>query len=221
MEITDNPNLEVYHRVNASGQLELVNMLTGEVMPVAHNKFKYTLEYGDAICNLVREGKTFAQISKQIGIPTHTIYHWRTLHPDFNQRLLAARADRADFFHNKIVEVVENLDDVSEDRSSMEKLKIDSYKWLAGVDNPDIYGNKTKISGDPNAPLQIILDTGIRRDALPDASVPAEVVSKVEKTETDPPPSLPEKAGEEAQASSDEKRPSVDMSYDLPNPEAD
>ena len=53
---------------------------------------------------------------------------------------------------------------IDKDEVSALKLRTDLYKWGAEKANPNEYGVQTKITGDNNAPLQIVVDTGIKRE---------------------------------------------------------
>lgn len=131
------------------------------IKPMIHPK--YDVGAGDQICELTRRGKTNAQIVAEMGLPgVPTIYHWKTKHPDFAANLKAARQDRGDFYHDQVMEVAAK--DIDSKEVSAYKLKTDLYRWGAEKANPGEYGNQTKLTGDVDAPLQIIVDTGIKRE---------------------------------------------------------
>ena len=133
----------------------------------------YSVELGDAICHLVREGLTYKDIIKKIGIKhIQTIYYWKTRHPDFAKNLGAARRDRADVYYDRVMEIAEQDHIEKEDVSGL-KLKSELYKWGAEKANPE-YGSKV-VAGGPSGPMQIIIDTGIRRDGDEVEHVEAEV----------------------------------------------
>lgn len=115
----------------------------------------------DHICDRISEGKTLDEIGLMEGYPsTNIIKSWTRLYPDFKRQLKIARAERAEHFHDEIIKLAR---DPSENQAKSERLKFESLKWAASVGDPDTYGNKVKHSGDPDAPIGFIVDTGIRR----------------------------------------------------------
>jgi len=170
-------NVEKYFftRINKkTGALESVDMRTGIVVPVtgangkslsAEFNTKYTIEISDAICNLIREGKTMTQIVRENDFlpPVHVIYNWRRLHPDFAQKMDAAVKDRAHYHLDKAMDIAEDARDSCKDAVPGLKLSADIHLKLLEKSDPDRWGSKVKLSGDKDSPLKIIVDTGIRR----------------------------------------------------------
>jgi hypothetical protein len=146
-----------------TGQIKTYNVITGEVVYVdgqlvKDHRFAYTVEDGVRITSLVREGKTLKQIASLPDFPSlHLIYAWKSIHPDFAQRLREAKADRAEHFRDKAVEVLENT--VEEEDLKVAKFKFDGYTKLAAQDNPAEFGQKREEGG--QAPTQIIIQTGV------------------------------------------------------------
>jgi transposase-like protein len=149
------------------GNIVVIDAQTGEslaesgpwVPKVIHPT--YTPELGDAICHLVREGMTYKQVVGKIGIKhVQTIYSWRTRYPDFARNLKEARRDRADIYYDRVMEIAEQ-DNIDKEEVAGLKLRSELYKWGAERSNPE-YGTKVTSSG-PSGPMQIIIDTGIRR----------------------------------------------------------
>jgi hypothetical protein len=125
---------------------------------------RYRPDVGDAVCLLVRLGSTLKEAAKRLPIKdVTTIYSWRSTHPDFKEKLDAARKDAADNFIDKIQEIADTKDIPKEDVPGA-RLRVDSYKWLAEKANPQKYSPKSVIAADEDNPLQIIIDTGITRD---------------------------------------------------------
>lgn len=120
---------------------------------------------------LYSEGKTFREIAETLSKDTGKYFaegevkNWMIKHGDFKVKMKAARECRALFAEDKVITAAEEAD---EDNVQANRLKVDAYKWLAEVSNPEVYGKKTKLVGDPNAPISFIIDTGIRRDPLPE-----------------------------------------------------
>ena len=158
----------VYKLVNGALQVRDIETgeLTGEsgkwVRPVAVKE--YSVALGEHVCDLVRRGDTYNVITTKMNLGSaQTIYRWRNKHPDFDEQLKAARRDRADYYHDQVMEVAQRAN-IDKDEVSALKLKTDLYKWGAEKANPQEYGAQTKITGDTNAPLQIVVDTGIKRE---------------------------------------------------------
>lgn len=132
---------------------------------VKHNElWPYVEEIANEVCRRIMEGETLKKITSTKGMPPmYIINRWRSSVPGFRQMMEDARKLRADMYHDELVEVVEN---VTEENAKSAKVKLDGYKHLAAVGDPDTYGSKTKISGDANAPLSFVFQTGIDRQAL-------------------------------------------------------
>lgn len=152
-----------------SGVLETYNAHTGELIfeegvpketrPVP----VYTIQLGDAIANLVREGEHISKLHTK-GFPDAVVIHkWRRLYPEFDEKLKHAREDRALELRDKAEALIEAC--VDKDDVAIAKFKFDSYLRLAEKDNAREFGSQTKITGDSSAPLQIIVNTGIIRSS--------------------------------------------------------
>tara|TARA_R100000781_G_scaffold42115_1_gene29011 strand:- start:4569 stop:5174 length:606 start_codon:yes stop_codon:yes gene_type:complete len=194
----------IYQLVN--GTLKVVDIDTGDtvgesgkwVKPLIHPK--YNIGISEQICHLVRNGKTYAEVVEEIGLNSvQTIYYWRNHYPDFAEDLRLARRDRGDYYHDKVMSVANN-ESISKEEVPALKLKADLYKWGAEKANPQEYGNQTKITGDANAPLQIVVDTGIKREE--DESIDGELATKEVEMEVEE-PSHSDNDGEEKGDSAD------------------
>lgn len=120
----------------------------------------YSNFLADIICQRVAEGDTFVKICAEPNMPSYgTLTRWRRQHTHFDEMLEQARADRAEFFHDSVIKSAEEVK--TKDDAVIQKAKMDAYKWAAEKGNPDKFGNRTKISGDKGAPLQLIIDTGV------------------------------------------------------------
>lgn len=141
--------------------------------------YPYTPETGEKIVMLYVAGHSLTEISKTLKIPYHTIHYWKNRRADFRKDLEAARQGRAFYYEDKALETAEATKGQSSEEVAAARLKVDTYKWAAGVNNPETFGTKTKILGDPNQPLQIIVNTGIIREEDQPIEVPSEVVEQV------------------------------------------
>lgn len=154
--------------------LERVDMLTGEVMVLGNplrkseeaidHPSRYTLEVADAICQMIREGATLRKIAETQGFPSvPVIYRWKELHPDFGRRLDHAYRDQALYHIDKASEIAEEAVTLPKEDVPAYKLASDLHIKLAGRKDPGRWNDNIKISGDKDAPLRILVDTGIRR----------------------------------------------------------
>ena len=137
-------------------------MITGEEVAIdgqrLQDRILYSVDIGLKITALIREGKTLKQIASLPDMPAlHLIYHWRANHPDFDMAMKKAKADRAEVFRDKAVEILENTNE--EEDLKLAKFKFDGYTKLAAQDNPAEFGQKREDGGD--APTQIIIQTGV------------------------------------------------------------
>ncbi len=125
-------------------------------------KYEFSWIIADIVCQRIVEGERISSICKDKNIPSYGIIsRWRRENTKFDEALKLAQEERAELFHDKAIKVAEESKDKNE--VANDTLKVNTYKWAAGVGNPDRFGNKTKLVGDKNAPLAFVLDTGIRR----------------------------------------------------------
>lgn len=167
-----------------TGKLEKMDTSSGEIFkpeqfyshPTAK---KYNLEDAYKVCAMLRSGLPLVAIANKDGLPSaETLYSWKKHHPDFALAMKEAREYSAEAYAYKALQVSEGLKKMQEDTEGNlievtlpynkdevagAKLQVDTFKWMAEKMDPETYGNRTKISGDADQPLTIIVDTGIRR----------------------------------------------------------
>ncbi len=126
--------------------------------------YRYDRNLAQAICELVREGKTIASIGRMPGFPLPaTIYNWKRLFPGFDEMLEASFKDRAYLLQDRILDDLDEMGSLQKDEIPAKKLQVDTTFKLMEKANPEKFGAKVQLSGDKDAPLQFIIDTGIRR----------------------------------------------------------
>jgi hypothetical protein len=154
-----------------TGGLEKICLLTGNIVtPEKKPKFVYTLEIGNAICDLVRQGMTVSRISGISGMPpAGVVYRWLGANPDFRDKLEQARRDRAEVFHDKVLELVGDGDIHKEDVPGI-KLAVDTYKWAAEKNDPERFGTR-KPDSESHGPTVIMIDTGFNSIKLADKPI--------------------------------------------------
>lgn len=121
------------------------------------NKRDLCLEIAMEIAN----GKTFYQLDKLKQFPsTRTVFYWYARDQEFKNLIDEARRVRAEFYHDKLVEVAE---DVEEDNARSSKVKADIFKTLMSVNDKERFGQATK--QEPSPPVvNIVFQTGIHRE---------------------------------------------------------
>lgn len=148
--------------------LETYNIHTGELVATSGQlvrSFVYSLEIAEAICNLIREGKTLNDIALIEGMPQlHTMYQWRRYHPDFRKHMSDAKKDRAEYFHDKAVEALRDSAGASKEEVPGAKLQFDGFIKLAERGNPEEYNAKPQMLQQSAAPAMIVINTGINRE---------------------------------------------------------
>lgn len=139
-------------------------------LPISHDgrgramnavKIDYNEITAGNICLMISEGYSMREICEMDGYPSkQTILSWFTKHSDFKDAFEEARRQRAEYYHDNIHEIAHT---VKEGTAKSAKVKLDAFKHLASVNDPERHGARTKIVGDPNAPVGLIVETGIRR----------------------------------------------------------
>lgn len=136
----------------------------------------------DIMCQKITEGMGLTEICGFDGMPTYvTFCRWRREHPWIDEHIDKARKDRAEGFRDKIKLTAESAVS-TKDPINAAAMKIDAYKYLAGVDNPAVYSPKAKLEATVNMPTQINIVTGIdRTQPAKEAGVVGEKDVTVEK----------------------------------------
>lgn len=100
----------------------------------------------DLILQHVMEGMTLTSIGKLEGMPpVHIIFKWMRKYPEFHAEMREARKSRAEYFADRAIDLAENS---KEHRVQSDRLKVDTYKWAADVNDRDTYGKHQKITGE-------------------------------------------------------------------------
>ncbi len=157
-----------------TGLIEIIDMHTGLVLSteeapgMREARKEYNEIIADLICNAIAEGSSLTRVCKLKGFPSYVqVCHWRRMHPAFEEALSKARADRAETLRDDAMEIVDTVNE-DQDAIAKAKLRADTRKWSAGVDN-NAYSPKAKVEASLNVPMQILISTGIKRDVTPPA----------------------------------------------------
>jgi hypothetical protein len=125
---------------------------------------KYTEEIGISICALLAAGTPVTKIVLLNDMPSQqTVYTWLRKHPEFLEMYEIARQDLAHTMANQIQEIidekplqiVDEAGNIKYDSGSIadKRLRMDGRKWLAAKYLPRVYGERTVVAGDADAPL--------------------------------------------------------------------
>ena len=129
----------------------------------------YTDNLVDEICARLASGEPMAKIVQSAHMPDSvTIYRWLREKPDFQQRYTDARKDGAHCLADQIQDIVDTeplavFDEAGNKRYDAgsiahNRLRMDARKWLAAKYLPKVYGDKTILAGDADAPLAVSVD---------------------------------------------------------------
>ena len=95
----------------------------------------------DRIIERVAEGESIKVIAEGLGI-SRSFLSWKiNAIPGVKERLVEARKARADKWGEEAIEIADNVE-ADPNQINKARLRIDSRKWLAGVDDPDRYAQK-------------------------------------------------------------------------------
>lgn len=122
--------------------------------------------------DLYMRGFTMKQIAASLNVDVRAVYRWMQTHGGFAHKMREARKLRGIFFEDKAVEAADEAD---EDNVQSQRLKVDTAKWAAEVNDRETYGKHTKLTGEVHHAV-LMVDTGIRRDDSTDA-IPVESTS--------------------------------------------
>lgn len=136
----------------------------------------------DQIMEMIANGATLREVGMQKGFPPHgTLLFWCSKYEDFKKRYNDAKAMRAEYHREQMLK---HANDATWKTAPAERLRVETHKFMAEKDDPEIYGNKTKIVGDPDQPIRFVIATGISRDEpKPVDNEPIPQLQKPEKSE--------------------------------------
>jgi hypothetical protein len=176
---------EIVYEYDTEGKLLGIDSLTGEVVaaeegsaitpggvfiPEFSKNSRWT--YHPAICEII-----FKELSKPEGKlskicdgkklpPLYTVYRWRKEYEELDRAISLGRQARAETLHDEMLEdtksIKEEEGDISGQELQVKKHVYERLKYLAAVNDPNTYGNRTKVSGDSDQPVNIVISTGVR-----------------------------------------------------------
>jgi hypothetical protein len=137
----------------------------------ANEKWHYSPALGARIALEYMEGKSVATIAKEIGYPAKTVYGWMRSRADFREQMKGARESRGFAFEEKALQAADETTGESSEEVAAMRLKVDTYKWAAEVNNRETFGRQVKSVGEAG-PAIIIIQTGISREGDEPAAIP-------------------------------------------------
>jgi hypothetical protein len=159
---------------NEAGELELIDLHTGEVISNSAlpeqlgHEYAFSYPVALAICQEVKQGRTLSDIARDPKFPPlHVISHWQRTDRMFAEELILARRSRAEYYHDKVIEIANNAAEMrySKDDVPAAKLAADTFKWAAERGDPSKFGNKVTHEGSEEKPILMrVINTGIRRN---------------------------------------------------------
>ena len=113
----------------------------------------------DLLAQAISDGATIQEACESFNFKNSALNLCRSAHADIDDKIKQAIKRRASRLVEQVLEEGKESCDV--------KVRIDSYKYVAEKTDPESFGNRTKIVGDPNAPAIMVIETGIRRPGDP------------------------------------------------------
>jgi len=123
----------------------------------------YSPVLGDLIVQKIVNGVAMSDLSKVPGFPDlHTLSIWRSKNSDFDLAIREARRVRAELMRDNALQVAESADGELSEIVAGKRLLVDTLKWAAEKDDPEIYSARQRVDATVTA-MTMIVDTGIRR----------------------------------------------------------
>jgi hypothetical protein len=157
-----------------SGDLELLDLLTGEV--IAHSDTRpathqYAFDHTTAvrICQLTAQGKSLAEVCRMPGIPPYdVVLHWLRREKMFSAELQLARRQRGHVYFDEAIGYARAAASAPKDMVPGLAAAMKGMQWAAERSLPSEFGTKVVHEGNEEKPIVMrVVDTGIRRDIKP------------------------------------------------------
>lgn len=95
----------------------------------------------EALLDRISDGATMEELGKELGV-SRTFLSWKlNALPGMKERLVEARRGRADKWADEALSIADNVP-LDPNSINKAKVRIETRKWLAGVDDPDRFGQK-------------------------------------------------------------------------------
>lgn len=152
-------------------QHERIDLDTGistAIIPATKMTVGFSQDTAALICELLREGRSIKDICSREDMPAlGTIYLWRRRSPRFKEMYDAASAERAEAYHDRVLDIAEDLL-CAETKNQIDALKgsAELFKWAAEKGDRRRYGQQQAEL--PQSGFTFILNTGIHNTPSPD-----------------------------------------------------
>jgi transcriptional regulator with XRE-family HTH domain len=105
----------------------------------------------EEVCNLLEEGKTQRKVAERFRVDPGELSRWLNNDPQRSARARESRRRAAALWDEMATEVLEE----AKDGFGLAKAKelAHHYRWRASKIAPKVYGERTTVAGDPEAPL--------------------------------------------------------------------
>jgi hypothetical protein len=149
---------------------DVIDLSTGKsvqmgVITRLTNHTQFDAMTADMIVEKIAEGMSLKELTLLPEFPSRaTINFWRRSVPEFESRLEDARRYRAEYYHDHALTLADEICD--RDSATVNKVKIDTYKWAAEKNDPARYGKKEDSSSNTGN-ITVIIDTGISKVEVP------------------------------------------------------
>jgi hypothetical protein len=95
----------------------------------------------DVLLERIADGVTMGVLAAELGVSRGFFSSRINKLPGMKDRLAEARLGRAEKYADEALEIADSVPEES-NAINKAKIRIDARKWLAGVDNPEKYGQK-------------------------------------------------------------------------------
>lgn len=188
-------------RHNSQGNYDIIDTETGTIIEKSkpskkgtkisrglvsrkNTKQPYTETMIKKILQYIREGETIESIGRMETMPSAAQIHlWKSQYQELIPWFRQARADRAEYYHDK---AVDTADKTTNDSVRPDRLKVQVYQWAASVGNPAEYAPKPTEQGKGN--ITFYISTGVPHKEV---EVKSEWKSEELAQDTSPESSLP------------------------------
>lgn len=118
---------------------------------------KFSQEKFDEICNRLASGgdeNSLRRICQEDGMPhKDTFKDWSRRTPALAAQYEKAMLDRRDTYFDEMIEIADTEPDPQK-----AKVRIDARKWAWARQDPKRFGDRMTLTGDPAAPVQLVLN---------------------------------------------------------------
>ncbi len=106
------------------------------------------------ICDLIADGKSLREACELKGMPDRATFNkWRKRTPELQAQYDQAYRDYEDSCLQDIVYIADTEKD-----SAIAKNRMDARKWELKIRNRKKFGDSVQHTGDPEAPMQLVLN---------------------------------------------------------------